>query len=222
MHPHEGLGEKFNLDDYLKSQQKTRKLVQDFSQFMVPGIRESEAKSLLEEFMDASGIETRWHPTKLRMGPNTVKNFRDNSEEAILQTSDIYFVDIGPVYFGHEGDYGETFVMGEDNGRDEKIKRLKDLQRATRSIFESTKSEWRDRKLTGAELYNFAAREAKNLNLKLNSNMYGHRLGDFPHAIHSREKLGNLDYSPAENLWILEIHLIDENINRGAFFEDLL
>ena len=52
--------------------------------------------------------------------------------------------------------------------------------------------------------------------------MNGHRLGDFPHALHYKGKLSDFSEAPFPNLWVLEIHLIDEKINRGAFFEDIL
>ena len=213
--PEEGLGEKFDLDVYLKSQEKTRQLVKKFSQFIVPGITESDAKVLLEKTMDASGLEKRWHPTKLRFGPNTTCSFREESVPTTLSDSDIFFLDIGPVYSQHEADYGETFVIGNDP-------KLIHLRDSTRVVFNKTKEAWTSSKFTGQELYQYAEEEAKNLGLRLNTNMYGHRMGDFPHALHSRAKLGNLDHTPSPNLWILEIHLIDDTINCGAFFEDLL
>jgi Xaa-Pro aminopeptidase len=213
--PEEGLGEQFNLEDYLQAQEKTRQVVLAFSKLLKPGIDEVEAKALLEKTLDESGLEKRWHPSKMRIGPNTTKNFRDDSLPHVLTENDIFFVDIGPVYYNHEGDYGETFTLGSDS-------RLKKLAVASKTIFNSTLKVWKENKLTGIELYKFAELEAVKLNLKLNSNMYGHRMGDFPHAVHSRAKLGSLDFSPSPQLWILEIHVIDEELGLGSFFEDLL
>lgn len=214
-HPDEMLGDQFNLEDYLRAQEKTRQVVLAFSKMLKPGINEVEAKALLEKTLDESGLEKRWHPTKMRIGPNTTKNFRDDCTPHELTENDIFFVDIGPVYYNHEGDYGETFVLGSDP-------RLKTLADASKMIFYSTQKAWKEKKLTGIELYEHASHEAQKLNLKLNSNMYGHRMGDFPHAVHSRAKLGSLDFSPSPRLWILEIHLIDEELGMGSFFEDLL
>lgn len=211
----ENTGEQFSLEDYLRAQEKTRQVVTSFAQKINPGMTEKDGRTLLEKMMDDSGLEKRWHPTKFRMGPNTTKNFRDNSEDYTLQADDIFFVDIGPVYYNHEGDFGETFTVGGDQ-------RLKHLAQSAKAIFYTTQKVWREQKLTGQELYAFADNEAKKINLRLNSNMYGHRLGDFPHAVHSKEKLGNIDFSPAPTLWVLEIHLIDEELARGAFFEDIL
>lgn len=213
--PLESCGPHFNLEDYLRAQEKTKQIAHHFSQTLKPGMSEKEAKAALETYLDNSGLEKRWHPTKMRMGPNTTCSFRDESIEYVLKENDIFFIDIGPVYYDHEGDYGETFTVGSNP-------RHQHLALAAKTVFYNTQKIWKEKKLTGSELYIFAEEEAKKLNLKLNSNMYGHRLGDFPHAVHSREKLGSLNFSPAPKLWVLEIHLIDEELGLGAFFEDLL
>lgn len=213
--PAENLGEQFNLDHYLRAQEKTRQVVLEFSKKLKPGMTEKEGKKLLEQTLDDSGMEKRWHPTKMRMGSNTTKNFRDDSLEYTLKENDIFFVDIGPVYYNHEGDFGETFTVGNDP-------QLKTLALASKEIFYTTQQVWKEQKLTGKELYTFASQEAEKKGLRLNSNMYGHRLGDFPHAVHSKAKLGSLNFTPGPNLWILEIHLIDDKSGLGSFFEDLL
>lgn len=213
--PLESCGEKFNLDDYFKAQEKTKEIVLNFSQIIKPGMTETEAKALLEDMLDVSGALKKWHPTKLRMGINTTKSFREESAPYTLTDDDLFFIDIGPVYYNHEGDYGESFVIGENS-------KYKNLVEATKKVFESTKEAWKENKMTGSELYCFAEEEAKKYHLKLNTNMYGHRLGDFPHALYCKEKLGDQKFIPAPNLWVLEIHLIDQTLNRGAFFEDIL
>lgn len=211
----ETCGHQFNLQDYFRAQEKTKQLVLEFSKMVTAGMNEIEARTLLEKLLDDSSLEKRWHPTKLRMGINTTRSFREESVDYILQADDIFFVDIGPVYYNHEGDYGETFTVGNNP-------RLESLALSAKTIFQKTQNIWREKCLTGHELYAYAEAESRKMNLKLNTNMYGHRLGDFPHALYSREKLGNLDFSPAPKLWVLEIHLIDEEINRGSFFEDIL
>lgn len=213
--PHESCGDHFNLEDYKRAQEKTKSVVADFAKTIKAGMNEKEARALLEKAMDDSGLEKRWHPTKFRMGPNTTKSFRDESEPYTILEDDIFFCDIGPVYYNHEGDYGETFTIGNNP-------RHKHLALACKTVFYNTQKVWKEKKLTGNDLYQFAEAEALKLNLRLNTNMYGHRLGDFPHAVHSREKLGNLDFPPTPNLWVLEIHLIDDELGLGAFFEDVL
>lgn len=211
----ENCGTEFNLELYLKARAKTIQVVQLTASKIHPGMTEAQAKIILSHEFDLAGIEKFWHPTKFRINSNTTKNFRDVSDELALEENDLFFVDIGPVLLNHEADYGETFVLGNDE-------KLKKLQAATKKIFYATQAAWKTQKLTGEKLYEFAENEAHKINLKLNSHMYGHRLGDFPHAIYYKGKLGTLNFTPASHLWVLEIHLIDESINRGAFFEDIL
>ena len=211
----ENCGNQFKLELYLQARAKTIQAVQSASTKIFPGMNEAQSIAVLNHELDRAGVEKFWHPAKLRINSNTTKNFRDLSEEIVLGESDLFFIDIGPVFFNHEGDYGETFVVGTDP-------QLTKLKNATKKIFYSTQAAWKSGKLTGVELYKFAEQEALKVNLKLNSNMYGHRLGDFPHALHYKGKLGTLDFAPAAHLWVLEIHLIDESIHRGAFFEDIL
>lgn len=211
----ENCGSHFDLELYLKARTKTIQAVRATAQKIQPGMNETDAVAILNLELDLIATEKFWHPTKFRINSNTIKSFRELSEEVILLKNDIFFIDIGPVFFEHEGDYGETFVVGNDP-------QLMNLQSAPQKIFNATQAEWKSKKLTGVELYSFAEAEAKKHNLKLNSNMYGHRLGDFPHALHHKGKLGSFEHSPKPHLWVLEIHVIDESINRGAFFEDIL
>ncbi|HEY0296511.1 MAG TPA: hypothetical protein VGC69_14380 [Bordetella sp.] len=57
---------------------------------------------------------------------------------------------------------------------------------------------------------------------KLNLDMKGHRVGDFPHAIYKPGKLADLADTPSEGLWILEIQIAHPTRPFGAFYEDLL
>ena len=56
-YPDENLGEQFNLEDYLRAQEKTRQVVLAFSKMLKPGINEVEAKALLEKMLDDSGMQ---------------------------------------------------------------------------------------------------------------------------------------------------------------------
>ena len=211
----EKCGTQFDLSHFLAARANTIQAVKLTAQKILPGMNEAQAVTILKQELENLGIEKFWHPTKFRLNHNTTKNFRDISEEVILLENDIFFIDIGPVFFNHEGDYGETFIIGSDP-------LLKNLKEASINIFKATQDEWKKNKLSGIELYEFAHHQALKYNLRLNSNMYGHRLGDFPHALHYKGKLGTLDNFPSPHLWVLEIHLIDDSIGRGAFYEDIL
>lgn len=56
----------------------------------------------------------------------------------------------------------------------------------------------------------------------LNDKMQGHRLGDFPHALFHRGNLKDFERPPQRMLWVLEIHLLEPDSERGYFYEDIL
>lgn len=57
---------------------------------------------------------------------------------------------------------------------------------------------------------------------QLNLDIKGHRVSDFPHAIHRGGDLGDFEHCPNAGLWILEIQIAHPNKPYGAFYEDLL
>ena len=73
-----------------------------------------------------------------------------------------------------------------------------------------------------AERTAFAARRAEAMDWRLNHDIKGHRLGDFPHAIHKGGDLGDFASMPAPGLWVLEIQIAHPSEPFGAFYEDLL
>lgn len=211
----ENCGSHFNLDQFLDARLKTIQAVQQTASKIQTGMNETEAHSILANQLSLAGAVKFWHPSKFRIGANTVKSFKDISDEVTLSNDDIFFIDIGPVFLNHEGDYGETFVLGNNP-------KLLNLKMAAKNIFLASQKKWKEEQLTGEELYRFASSEALKYNLELNTKMYGHRLGDFPHALYYKGKLGEIVTTPSPHLWVLEIHVIDHSINRGAFYEDIL
>lgn len=126
---------------------------------------------------------------------------------------DLCFVDVGPIYEDHEADFGRTFVVEGGSS---------DLAKASERVFQNTGQAWHNQKLSGVALYDFMESQAKALGFQLNPKMAGHRLGDFPHKLLSSTKLSEFDQCPIKNLWVLEVHLLNRDGTRGAFFEDLL
>lgn len=213
-HSEEALGAGFELARYLEGQRLTAQLCQELAHSLTPGVIEEEAHQLFKELLQKNGLGKVWHPTKIRFGVNTLCNFRDVGDPKIrLHEGELFFVDIGPIINGHEGDYGEAFRCG--GGGDALIS-------ASREIFNLSEKAWLDQKLTGRELYQLAQQAATERGFKLNMNMDGHRLGDFPHHVHFQGDLGKFQHTPTPGLWVLEIHLIDEERQRAAFFEDIL
>lgn len=211
----ENVGEKFNLDTYMDARKKAMKATLLFAQHTNVGMNFKDMEGLLNEIFKLLKIEKKWHMSKIRIGSDTLKTFKEKSDESIiLKENDIYFVDIGPVIDGHEADYGMTFTKG-NNPYYAKI------QKASRDLFELGKLKWKEG-LTGKELYEFLNQKASKLGFELDQKMLGHRLGDFPHHIFYRGSLGEYESKPIENLWILEIHILDLKNKVGAFYEDIL
>lgn len=210
----EQLGENFELSRYLHARSVSRDLVTEIGHQLVSGMSEQEAHELAQDVFRQRGITKFWHPTKIRFGKNTLCTFREESDPAVkLVLGDVYYIDIGPVVEGHEGDYGETFVCG--SGSDPLIS-------ASRELFRFTQEHWRHDRLTGAELYDLASGRAREMELELDRRSAGHRCGDFPHALFHKGKLQDFEATPSAGLWVLEIHVVDPKRERAAFFEDIL
>jgi hypothetical protein len=75
---------------------------------------------------------------------------------------------------------------------------------------------------TGKELYDFAMETADSFGWKLNMDLSGHRLSDFPHSAHYDGPLAEVEFRPNPNLWVLEIAVLHPERRFGAFYEDLL
>jgi Xaa-Pro aminopeptidase len=157
-----------------------------------------------------------WHHIIVRCGPNTTKDFMERSEPGVvLRENDIFFVDIGPIFRDTEGDAGDTFVFGEDP----------DHHRAkcdVRAIWEDVRRVWFDERITGEDLYRFAGQAAAERGWKLNLDLSGHRLSDYPHSAHYDGALAEVPFRPNPNLWVLEIAIAHPDRQFGAFYEDLL
>jgi hypothetical protein len=161
-------------------------------------------------------MERAWHPTVVRFGANTLKVFSDrSSEDTVLGTRDIFFIDMGPVFDGHEADVGATFTTGADP-------LMADCARDVKLLFERVKTIWQGGAVVGPALYDAAQTEAGVLGWTLNLDIKGHRVGDYPHSIHGGGKLGDFDAVPSPGLWILEIQIRHPTEPFGAFYEDLL
>lgn len=209
------LGEKFNLEKYLQARELTIKTINFCQNLIHPGMNEAEGISIVHNELKKVNVNKFWHPTKFRIGKNTTKKFSEQSEQVILEKEDIYFIDVGPILFDHEADFGQTFVL-ENNPQ------YLHLQKSAQLVFQKTANAFLEHKLNGKDLYRFAEEVARELNLEINLDMNGHRLGDFPHALFYKGSLSEFEKIPDKHLWVLEIHLIDHKIGRGAFFEDLL
>jgi Xaa-Pro aminopeptidase len=212
----EAVGKRY--DPILMRQARARSwdVLQGIRERMRPGISEEEACIEAAGVFRELGVERLWHPTLIRIGTDTTKTFRKKSDPALrLGENDSYFIDLGLVFDGHEGDVGDTFVVGHAAERQA-------CAEAARTLFHAVADAWRTRGISGQALYAFAHQRAQAMGWRFNHAIKGHRLGDFPHAVHRAGDLGDLDARPSTGLWVLEIQIAHPTEPFGAFYEDLL
>lgn len=215
-HPREAVGRKFDPALLLQARTRSWAVLQDIRQRMQVGISEEEARAMAAEVFAEHGVERIWHPTLIRIGANTTKTWRQRSDPTVrLGRHDSYFIDLGLVFDRHEGDVGDTFVVGEAPQRQA-------CAEAARTLFHEVADAWRSRGLSGEALYAFAGERAAAMGWRFNHATRGHRVGDYPHAVHKGGTLDAFDARPADGRWILEIQIAHPTEPFGAFYEDLL
>ena len=174
------------------------------------------------------GIKKYWHKRIVRAGANTLKPYKENPENLIIQNDDILFIDFGPIFDEWEADFGRTYVLGNDQSKHKLRKDISMAWNDCKRYYDSNKS------LTGAELYQYALLTAEKYGWEFGGEIAGHLIGHFPHEklekedktnyIHPENKvmLSEQDKSGNSRDWILEIHFIDRNLKIGGFFEQLM
>ena len=212
----EGVGKRFDPQLMAVAREKIWAALNGIRERMHPGISEEEAKREATEVFQQLGVERLWHPALIRIGANTTRTYRQKSDPTVrLGENDSYFIDLGLVFDGHEGDVGDTFVVGHAPERQA-------CADAARSLYHAVAEIWRSERLSGEALYAFASVRAEKMGWRLNHGIKGHRVSDFPHSIHKGGDLGDLEQSPTSGLWILEIQIAHPTKPFGAFYEDLL
>ncbi len=215
-HDREAVGQPYSLESMRFASRQSWLGIERMSAVFKPGMRESEAQRLGHEILVDLGMQRIWHPVHVRFGSNTVKMFNQKSDgDPLLGEDDIYFIDIGPVFQGHEGDVGATFTTGRDA---EKAA----CAAAAKTLFDDVREKWKIEGLSGPALYDYADVRAKELGWKLNLDIKGHRVSDFPHSIHRGGDLGEFEHRPKEGIWVLEIQIAHPSKPFGAFYEDVL
>ena len=212
----EAVGEAFSLPAMIKARDLTFEAVRRIAAAVAPGMTEGRSHEVANEVLAAMGMDRLWHKNVIRFGPGTLETFfGDFQPDYVLKADDIFYVDLGVVWDGHEGDAGDTFVVGDDA-------EMHACAQAARTLWHEVAARWRDEGLSGPGLYDFARDRAEAMGWRLNWEVKGHRVSDFPHAIHKGGKLGDFDATPAPGLWILEIQIAHPTRPIGAFYEDLL
>ncbi|EIM01515.1 (Fe-S)-binding protein [Rhodanobacter thiooxydans] len=214
--PRETVGQRYDPVLMQRAREKSWAALHGIRARMRVGISEDEAKIEAADVFRELGVDRLWHPAIIRIGTNTVKTYRQRSDPGVrLGKNDSYFIDLGLVFEGHEGDVGDSFVVGHAPQRQA-------CAQAARALFGEVAAAWRAQGLSGQALYALAGERAEAMGWRLNHAIKGHRVGDFPHAIHKGGDLGELEASPSSGLWILEIQIAHPTEPFGAFHEDLL
>ena len=115
-HPHrEAVGDSFSLPAMIAARGLTFEAVRRIAGVIRPGMTEGAAHDLAQEALEQMGMERLWHKTIIRFGEGTLETFKALAEpDRVLRAQDIFFIDLGVVWNGHEGDAGDTFVVGDD------------------------------------------------------------------------------------------------------------
>lgn len=177
---------------------------------------------------DAFGVEKHWHRRIVRAGANSVTIAGDNPPARTIADDDIVYVDLGPVFEAWEADIGKSYVLGSDP---QKHRLVADLPR----IFVQVQAHYRGNPgMTGAALYAYAQKAAREAGWHFGGKIAGHIVSEFAHALIPGDKALNrispLNVNPMtdpdgngrERHWILEIHLVTRDRAFGGFYERLL
>jgi methionine aminopeptidase len=212
----EAVGEAFSLPAMVRARDLTFEAVRRIAAAVTPGMTEGRSHEVANEVLAAMGMERLWHKNVIRFGPGTLETFfGDFQPDYVLQPNDIFYVDLGVVWDGHESDAGDTFVVGDDA-------EMHACAEAARTIWTAVANRWREQGQTGEALYAYARDLAQSMGWRLNWTVKGHRVSDFPHAIYKAGTLGDFAAAPKTGLWILEIQIAHPTRPIGAFYEDLL
>lgn len=212
----EAVGAAFSLPAMVRARDLTFEAVRAIAAEIRPGVTEGQAHEIAQAVLERMGMDRLWHRNVIRFGPGTLETFfGEFTPDYVLQPNDIFYVDLGVVWDGHEGDAGDTFVVGDDPD-------MVACAEAARILWRDVAARWRDEGLSGEALYRYAAERAEAMGWRVNWEVKGHRVSDFPHAIYKAGALGDLAACPTTGLWILEIQIAHPTRPIGAFYEDLL
>jgi Xaa-Pro aminopeptidase len=215
-HENEAHGASFSVAAMVKARDLTFEAVRRVAAAIRPGMTETEACARADAIIAEMGADRIWHKSVIRFANGTLDTFHAPFDpERALGEADIFFVDLGVVWGGHEGDAGDTFVTGDDA-------EMRACAQAARDLWADVAARWRTDGVSGAALYDYATEKAKAMGWVLNLEVRGHRVCDFPHAIYRAGALGDFGLCPTTGLWILEIQIAHPTRPFGAFFEDLL
>lgn len=220
------------LENLLEAEKLAWQLFETAEQnnFFVAGQTEKELNNRLFDLAyTLFGIKKYWHKRIIRSGKNTLLPYSKNPPNLMIQEDDILFVDFGPIFEKWEADVGKTYAIGNNAHKHKLAADVARLWDEGRNYYIANKNT-----ITGAELYAFTEKLAKENGWEFGNKMAGHLIGRFPHKkieggkelnyIHPENHLPmNTPYANGNpRFWIYEIHLVDRANEIGGFYEKVL
>jgi Xaa-Pro dipeptidase len=223
--------EETRATELLEAQFKAQRLFEEIDArgLVRPGITESTLNADIYALAkEMYGITIYWHKRIVRGGKNTLLPYAENPPDLMIETDDILFLDLGPVFEHWEADFGRTFVLGSDPL---KHKMKQDVEQAFaqgKRYFDETPA------ITSSDLFHYATALAKKFGWEFGGPIAGHLIGQFPHERIADDKvtlyvhpdshlpMRSLDENGEKRHWILEIHFVDRERQIGGFYEELL
>ena len=193
-----------------------------------PGLRESElAKAIAALGKQRFGVRRHWHRKIVRSGPNTLLAYADGVSDRVLEDGDLVVLDFGPVFGEWEADYGRTYLIGTDPGKQQLVRDVEEAFAAGKAHYQRTPD------LTAGALYDHVSALAAAKGWEFGARTAGHLIGGFPHeqppsgmrfsiAHGNTTPLNAPDAHGRRRHWILEVHFVDRARGWGAFVEELL
>ena len=204
----------FSLNNFLLIQDEARQLLEKiFSQISV-GMNDLDIERLVLNEYEKIDVKKNWHPIKVRIDGDTLLPFREKSDSSKkIKNGSIVFIDLGYVKDGLEADIGRTLVVGKNENYEKLIEKCE-------AVFKETIIYWRENQASGQELYSFAEKKCIELGIELNMKMDGRRLG-VSSGLFYQGGVGEIDFCPSKDCWILEIQVKDNELGVGAFMRIL-
>src|SRR5262245_47252360 len=194
-----------------------------------PGTAESQINEEVYALAERMyGINRYWHKRIVRAGRNTLAPYDENPPDLTVAPDDIVFLDLGPVFEEWEADFGRTFVVGNDRGKQKLRRDIEDGFAKGKKYFHEHPD------ITCAELYEYACQLARESGWEYGGPIAGHLIGVFPHEKISGDKITlyvhpknpnrmrTPDAEGRKRHWIFEIHFVDRTREIGGFYEELL
>jgi Xaa-Pro dipeptidase len=218
------------LAELIAAQNKALALLETIKErgLIQPGRTEREIEQDILHIAEADfGVKQNWHKRIVRAGQNTRAIFAENPPVLTVQSDDLVFLDLGPVFGTWEADVGETFVIGEDPKKHALVAELTKQFGLIRDRLIDEPD------ITGAALYDYACKSADDAGFRFGGQIAGHIVAEFPHLRLPGERqahhispanpmpLSNLDPNGNCRHWIIEVHLLSQNENWGGFYERL-